>query len=135
MVAALVGATLCQFGCSSGGPPSFVGKWTCKAGAQGSNSSFTFNADGTMSFVATNGPKQVPYKETGMGTWSASAKALSVTPVTVQLDCPSKADRAKLLPYVNAQVNVKSTSPFVWKGNDEFLLSQSGVQQDFKRSN
>ena len=93
----------------------------------------TFNSDQTMSFVATNGPKQQPYKLTGMGNWSVKENQLTVTPVTMQLDGLSPDQKAKLMPYINAQLNLAQTGPVVWKGDDEFVCTKNGVAQDFKR--
>lgn len=111
----------------------FVGTWRTPAPGQGSDATMTFNADRTMSFVASNGPKQAPYKLTGMGNWSATNNVLTVIPLSMQLDGLSPLQKAKLMPYINAQINVAQTGPVVWKGNDEFILTKNRIQQDFKR--
>lgn len=111
----------------------FVGTWRTPAPGQGSDATMTFNADHTMSFVASNGPKQVPYKLTGMGNWSATDRELTVVPLSMQLDGLSPLQKAKLMPYINAQLNVAQKGPVVWKGSDEFILTKNRIPQDFKR--
>lgn len=93
----------------------------------------TFNSDHTMSFTAANGPNQVPYKLSGMGNWSSTDKDLTVVPLSMQLDGLSPMQKARLMPYINAQINVAQTGPVVWKGDDEFILTKNRVAQDFKR--
>jgi hypothetical protein len=94
----------------------------------------TFNADQTMSFVATNGPKQTTaYNLSGLGTWKASDKDLTVTPLTMQLDGLDPVSKMKLQRYIQAQVNVPQTGPVAWKGDDEFVCTKNGVAQDFQR--
>jgi hypothetical protein len=130
---ALVGvSSLLLLGCSK--PKGFVGTWKTSTAAEGgSDSTMTFNADETMSFVATNGPKQAPYKLTGMGTWKSTDKDLTVTPAAMNLEMQDVTAKAKLLPYIQQQVNVAQTGPVVWKGEDEFVCTKNGVEQDFKR--
>jgi len=93
----------------------------------------TFNPDQTMSFTAENGPKQLPYKLTGIGTWKTEGNKLTVTPMTMQLDGLSPQAKAKLQPFVDAQLNIPQTGPVEWKGSDEFVCTKNGVAQDFKR--
>jgi hypothetical protein len=115
-------------------PVSFVGTWKTTSSSQGgSDSTMTFNADKTMSFSATNGPKQSPYKLTGMGTWKSTDKDLTVIPAGMQLDMPDASAKAKVEPYLKAQVNVPQTGPVVWKNKDEFICTKNGVAQHFQR--
>ncbi len=124
----LVFATACKH------QDGFVGTWKTPAPAQGSDATMTFNPDHTMSFVATNGPSQTPYKLTGIGNWSSKDKMLTVIPLSMQLDGLSPMQKAKLMPYINAQLKVAQTGPVVWKGNDEFILTKNRIVQDFKRA-
>lgn len=127
-----IGLTLVGVGCNK--PAGFVGTWKTTTPAQGgSDSTMTFNADGTMSFMATNGPKQAPYKLTGLGSWKSTEKELTVTPATMNLEGLTMEAKAKLMPYIQAQVNVPQTGPVTWKGEDEFICTKNGVEQDFKR--
>ena len=93
----------------------------------------TFNADQTMSFAASNGPKQAPYKLTGMGTWKATDKDLTVVPAAMQLDMQDRVAKMRLTPYIEKQVNVPQTGPVVWKSDDEFICTKNGVAQHFRR--
>jgi hypothetical protein len=111
----------------------FVGTWRNSIAGNGSYSTMTFNADHTMSFVATNGPKQAQYKLSGLGTWSASGDSLTVVPLSMQLENVTPAARAKLQPYLDAQIHVPQTAPVVWKGTDAFVQTKNGVEQNFKR--
>jgi hypothetical protein len=95
----------------------------------------TFNADQTMSFSATNGPKQAPYKLTGLGTWKSTEKDLTVIPATMNLEMQDQVAKAKMAPFIQAQINVAQTGPVVWKGDDEFVCTKNGVAQDFRRVN
>ena len=115
------------------GKAGFVGTWKTTAPGQGSDATMTFNSDHTMSFTAANGPNQVPYKLSGMGNWSSTDKDLTVVPLSMQLDGLSPMQKARLMPYINAQINVAQTGPVVWKGDDEFILTKNRVAQDFKR--
>ena len=133
IAAAVVTGVAIVPGCKKSAP-GFSGSWqTTQANQNGSIATMTFNPDQTMSFVATNGPKQQPYKLTGMGNWIAKDNQLTVTPLTMQLDGLSPDQKAKLMPYINAQINVPQTGPVVWKGDDEFICTKNGVAQDFKR--
>src|SRR4051812_21825439 len=77
---------LASVGCKSK-PAGFVGTWQTTTSAQdGTESTMTFNSDQTMSFTASNAPKQSPYKLTGMGTWKATDKELTVTPAAMNLE-------------------------------------------------
>lgn len=114
-------------------PAGFVGTWKTSTAGQGSDSTMTFNADQTMSFVATNSAKQAPYKLTGMGTWKATDKDLTVTPASMDLDMQDAAIKAKTMPYIKAQLNVAQTGPVVWKSDDEFVCTKNGVVQNFVR--
>jgi len=115
-------------------PAGFVGTWQTTTSAQGgSDSTMTFNADQTMSFSATNGPKQAPYKLTGFGTWKSTDKDLTVTPATMQLDMQDAMAKMKMMPFIRQQINVPQSGPVLWKGDDEFVCTKNGVAQDFKR--
>jgi hypothetical protein len=121
------------FGCQK--KAGFVGTWKTSAAETqgGSESTMTFNADQTMSFVAFNGPNQTAYKLSGMGTWKSSEKELTVTPASMNLEGVTPITKAKLTPYLQAQVNVAQTGPVEWKGEDEFVCTKNGIAQDFKR--
>ena len=111
----------------------FVGTWENSIPGNGSLSRITFNADHTMSFVATNGPKQEPYKLTCQGTWSQSGDSLTMVPLSMQLDNVTAKRRIELTPYVNAQLNKPQSAPVVWKGPNAFVQPKDGVDQNFKR--
>ena len=131
-VVALAGVQAMVVGCHKA--TGFAGTWkTTQSNQGGSVATMTFNSDQTMSFVAMNGPKQQPYKLTGMGTWSGKDNQLTVTPMTMDLEGLTPVNKAKMQPYLNAQINVAQTGPVVWKGNDEFVCTKNGIAQDFKR--
>ena len=110
-----------------------VGTWKTSQSNQGSDATMTFNPDKTMSFTAANGPKQIPYKLTGIGTWSCDGKQLTVTPLAMDLNGLPDEAKAKLMPYIKAQINVPQSGPVQWKGEDEFICTKNGVAQHFKR--
>jgi hypothetical protein len=112
---------------------SFIGSWQHIAKDAGSNATLTFNPDGTMSFTATNGPKQQPYQEKGIGKWEMTGGQLSMTPLSIDFQTPSAANTKKLLPYVKKQENVRSSAPFRWEGQNKFVLTKDKAEQDFER--
>ncbi len=128
-----IAALLCLCGSACSHKSGFVGTWRNSIAGNGSYSTMTFNADHTMSFVATNGPKQGKYRLTGFGTWSASGESLTVVPLSMELDDVTPETRAKLKPYLDAQIHVAQTAPVVWKGPDAFVQTKNGVEQNFKR--
>jgi hypothetical protein len=141
-ICSLILFSLAANGCQHGSPlPStqpaaektLVGKWDCKASSDGSNVVFTLNPDKTMSFTATNGPKQPVFTETGVGTWDSTDKEFAITPLTIQIQCPSKTQEKALQSYVNKQVKVRSESPYSWVSANEFVVPKNGVSQHFKR--
>ncbi|HEY3782909.1 MAG TPA: hypothetical protein VGL56_17630 [Fimbriimonadaceae bacterium] len=111
----------------------FVGTWKHVASGSESNATLTFNSDGTMSFTASNGPKLQPYSEKGIGKWDANGNQLSMTPLSIEIQTPSPATTAKLMPYVKKQEKVRSSAPVIWKGNDEFVVTRDKADQDFQR--
>lgn len=117
------------------GHKGFVGTWKRTDSNAGSKSSFTFNADHTMSFTASNGPKQTPYTLTGLGTWSATQKELTVTPLSMDLEGLPAQQKQMLWPYLQKQINVPQTGPIEWKNDDEFVLTKDKIQQVFDRVN
>ena len=93
----------------------------------------TFNADHTMSFTAKNGPKQMPYSLTGIGTWSSTEKDLTVTPASMTLDGLNSTAKSKMEHYLQAELNKPQTGAVAWKSDNEFVCKKDGVDQDFRR--
>jgi uncharacterized protein DUF5004 len=133
--------------------PGFVGSWETNTSVQKedpkikaqllklgmkqtaqSKARMTFNADNTMSFSASEVPGQMHYILKGVGTWSATATDLTVTPASMELTELPADYIAKLKPSIDQNLNKPQTGKFEWKGPDEFILTKPNLApQDFKR--